>query len=428
MSFFNSKRFFPLFATQFLGAFNDNLLKNALVMLITYRLASTENGDAQLLVTLAAGLFILPFFLFSAMAGQISDKIDRAKITRIIKLVEIVIMIAATVGFYLESIWFLMTVLFLMGVQSTFFGPVKFSLLPQHLKDDELLIGNAYVEAGTFLAILFGTILGGILILTPQGATMVSASLLFFATLGYISSRYIPVAPAPDPTLTVSKNIWKETWRIVRFSRENKRVFLCIIGISWFWLVGATYLSQLPVYVKDVLLFEPDVVTLFLTVFSVGIGIGSFLCTKLLNGEIKSNYVPISMLGMTLFGVDLYFASTHSIAASPDTLMSIGQFFSSFSYWRILFDLLFIAICSGLYIVPLYAIMQHDSEEKHRARIIAANNVMNALFMVIAALVTLAMLSMGFTIPQIFLVMAIANGFVAVYLYWLLPKIRQENT
>lgn len=424
MSFFTSRRFLPLFLTQFLGAFNDNLLKNSLVMLITYRLATDEN--AQLLVTLAAGLFILPFFLFSATAGQVADKIDRARITRVIKFVEIVIMVAATIGFYLSSVWFLMFVLFMMGVHSTFFGPIKYALLPQHLQDGELLLGNAYIEAGTFLAILFGTILGGILILHPQGITLVSAALLLVAVSGYISSRYIPTAPAPEPSLVINKNIWKETWNIVGFARENKRVFLCIIGISWFWLVGATYLSQFPTYAKDVLHAEAEVVTLFLTVFSLGIGIGSFVCNKLLKGEIKSTYVPISMLGMTLFGIDLYFASIYNgggrigLFMGFGKLITFGEFVGSLPNLRILFDLLMVAICAGLYIVPLYAIMQHDSSTQHRARIIAANNVVNAIFMVAAALITLALLSFNFTIPQVFLFMAIANGLVGIYIWRLL--------
>lgn len=420
MAFFTSKRFLPLFITQFLGAFNDNLLKNSLVMLITYKLAQGENS--QLLVTAAAGIFILPFFLFSATAGQISDKIDRARVTRVVKFVEILIMLAAAMGFFTSNIWFLMFVLFMMGVHSTFFGPIKFALLPQHLKDDELLLGNAYIEAGTFLAILLGTILGGILILHEQGITLVSLALLVVAICGYISSRYIPQSPAPEPTLVIKKNIWNETWKIVGFARKNRRVYLCIIGISWFWLVGATYLSQFPTYAKDVLFAEPAVVTLFLTVFSVGIGIGSFLCNKLLKGEIKSTYVPVAMLGMTIFGIDLYFASIHNTVVTTETLMSIGEFLSSPARLRILFDLLLIAICAGLYIVPLYAIMQHDSDVNQRARIIAANNVVNAIFMVTAALITVAMLASHFTIPQVFLYMAIANGLVGIYVWRTLKK------
>lgn len=426
MQFFSSRRFLPLFATQFLGALNDNLLKNSLVMLITYQLAEKQGENAQLLVTLAAGLFILPFFLFSATAGQVSDKIDRAKITRVIKLAEIFIMLAAAFGFYSGSIWFLLAVLFLMGVHSTFFGPVKYALLPQHLHGDELLSGNAYIEAGTFLAILLGTILGGVLILQAQGVAVVSGALLLIALLGYFSSRFIPVAAAPDPALTVSFNIARETWHIIGFARENKRVFLSIIGISWFWLVGATYLSQFPTYAKDVLNAQPEVVTLFLTVFSVGIGIGSFLCNKLLGGAIKSTYVFPAMLGMTLFGIDLFFASNGRDIGSGGALISLEEFIFSLTGLRILFDLLLISICAGLYIVPLYAIMQHDSSVKHRARIIAANNVVNAVFMVFAALATLAMLSAHFSIPQVFLIMAVANGLVAIYIGKLLPRIRAK--
>ena len=428
MSFFRTRRFFPLFLTQFMVAFNDNMLKNALVMLITYKLASEASGNAQLLVTIASALFILPYFLFSATAGQLSDKYDRARITRVIKFIEIFIMLAATIGFYTNSICFLMFVLFAMGTHSTFFGPIKFALLPQHLKDDELLLGNAYIEAGTFLAILIGTIAGGVLILKPEGVTLVSCALLAVAVISYFISRYIPASPAPEPQLKISKNIWKETWHIVGFARENRRVFLCIIGISWFYMVGATYLAQFPSYVKDVLHAEPDVVTLFLTVFSVGVGIGSFLCNKLLKGEIKSTYVFPALIGMTLFGIDLYFASEYHMLITPnhnymdcsitDACGRLGaiEFISTLSGIRIFFDLLFIAISAGLFIVPLYAIMQHDSEASHRARIIAANNIVNAIFMVASALITVAMFSYGFSIPQVFLLVAIGNGFVAIYI------------
>lgn len=398
MNLLSTRRFLPLFVTQFLGALNDNLLKNALVMLITFRLAG--EGEAQLLVTLAAGLFILPFFLFSATAGQVADKIDRAKITRIVKLAEIVIMLLAAAGFYLGNSWFLLAVLFAMGVHSTFFGPIKYALLPQHLREDELLAGNAWIEAGTFLAILIGTILGGVLVLQPQGIALISAAMLGVAIAGYLSSRAIPEAPAPQPELKVSWNIARETWRIIHYARESKRVFRSIMGISWFWLVGATYLSQFPTYVKDVLQAEPEVVTMLLTVFSVGIGIGSALCNKLLRGQIQSTYVPLAAIGMAVFGIDLVYAESQP---------------------RILFDLLAIAICGGLYIVPLYALMQQLSAAEHRARIIAANNVLNALFMVGAAAATLGLLAAGCTIQQVFLAVAVANIAAAAYICRLLP-------
>jgi len=421
MTLLSTRRFLPLFITQFLGALNDNLLKNALVMLITYKLATETGENAQQLVTLAAGLFILPFFLFSATAGQLADKFDRSRITRIIKLAEILIMIAATLGFYLHSIWFLMFTLFAMGAHSTFFGPIKYALLPQHLRENELLTGNAYIEAGTFLAILIGTIMGGILILKGNGVFIVSSTLFFVALAGYTASRFIPQAIPPSPDLVINRNLWQETWRIVGYARANRSVFLSIMGISWFWLVGATYLSQFPTYAKDILHAEAEVVTLFLTIFSVGIGIGSFLCSKLLRGHIQSTFVPLAALGMTLFGIDLYFASASVHFTVQEKLLTFSQFTQAPAGWRILFDLLALSICAGLYIVPLYAIMQHRSDADQRARIIAANNVLNALFMVGAAIATMLMLKSGFTIPEIFLAIAAANAVVAIYICHLLP-------
>lgn len=415
MSLLKTRRFLPLFLTQFMGAFNDNMLKNALVMLVTYRIAGKTGADAQVLVTLAGAIFILPYFLFSATAGQCADKIDRARLTRIIKLVEIAIMALAAVGFILHSVWFLMFVLFAMGVHSTFFSPIKYAVLPQHLHDDELLAGNAYIESGSFLGILLGTILGGVLVLEAQGEYWVSAALMVVALAGYAASRYIPDAAPPEPDLVIGYNLWKETWRIVDFSRENHRVYRCILGISWFWLVGATFLSQFPAYVKEVLHAAPAVVTLFLTGFSVGIGAGSFLCNRLLKGHIKTTYVFAAICGISVFGIDLYFASLAfaATAAEATEALSIAAFLSQFSGWRILFDLFMIAVSAGVYIVPLYTVMQHDSLPQHRARIIAANNVVNALFMVGSALATLSLFAMSFSIPDIFLMMSLLNAVVA---------------
>ncbi len=423
---FFSRRFLPLFLTQFLGAFNDNLLKNALVMLVTFRIAAKTGANAQVLVTIAGAIFILPYFLFSATAGQLADKYDRAKLTRIIKIVEIGIMVCATIGFVSEYVWFLLFVLFCMGVHSTFFGPIKYALLPQHLLEGELLIGNAYIESGSFLGILLGTILGGVLVLESNGEMMVSVALLVIAVLGYAASRFIPVAHAPQPGLKVNFNIWKETRAIIGYSRENRRVYLCIMGISWFWLVGATFLSQFPAYVKDVLNAQADVVTLFLASFSLGIGVGSVWCNKLLRGEIHSRYVPIAMLGITFFGTDLYFASL-AFSGGMHTVMAVAGQMGLKSYlmfptgWRILVDLFMIAVCSGIYIVPLYTIMQHDSDPDKRARIIAANNVVNAIFMVGSAVATLGLFALGCTIPQVFLLMSGVNGLAALYTCKLLP-------
>jgi acyl-[acyl-carrier-protein]-phospholipid O-acyltransferase/long-chain-fatty-acid--[acyl-carrier-protein] ligase len=420
MSLLQTRRFLPLFVTQFLGAFNDNLLKNALVMLITYRLAAETGSNAQILVTLAAGIFILPFFLFSATAGQVADKFDRATITRIIKLSEIGIMCVAIIGFYAHSTSTLLGALFLMGVHSAFFGPIKYALLPQHLRADELLSGNAYIEAGTFLAILLGTIIGGLLVLHDQGIFFISIALMLVAICGYISSRYIPSAPPLAPNLVINRNIFAETFHLLAYSRQNRIIFLCLMGISWFWLVGATFLAQFPTYAKDTLHADETVVTLFLTLFSIGIGVGSFLCNRLLKGRIQTTYVPISALAMSLFGIDLYFASQTPIIPEQG-LIHAWQFMSHIGNWRLLGDLFFLSVSAGLYIVPLYALMQHHSDPAYRARIIAANNIMNALFMVSSAILIILLLSLSFSIPQIFLTISLANLAVALYICKLLP-------
>lgn len=404
MAFFATRRFFPLFATQFLGAFNDNILKNALVVLVTYRLAGSE--DASFLVTLAGGLFILPFFIFSATAGQLADKFDRARLTRIIKCVEIGIMLVATAGFYFEHATFLMFVLFAMGAHSAFFGPIKYALLPQHLVENELLAGNGYVESGTFLAILLGTILGGLLVMQEGGTLLVSACLVLVAVVGYTASRFIPAAPAPEPTLSVRWNIVSETLRIVRFSRENKKVFASILGISWFWLIGATLLAQFPPYTKLVLGGDETVVTLLYTAFSLGIGAGSLLCAKLTKGRITTRFMPYAAFFLSLFIADSYLASKDWQAGSE--LVSASIFLAQ-GGWRIAVDFTAAALCSGLFVVPLYAVMQHESNVAQRARIIAANNILNALFMVLSAVLVLTLLSTGMGIPTIFLCLAVLN-------------------
>ena len=414
MALFRASRFLPLFITQFLGALNDNLLKNALVMLVTYRLATSSSHSAQSLVTLAAGLFILPFFLFSALAGQIADKFDRGSLTRLIKTIEIIIMVIAGIGFFQQNIWLLFVALFCMGVHSTFFGPIKYALLPQHLAPAELLTGNAYIEAGTFLAILLGTILGSLLILQTHGAGVISALLMVVAVSGYLSARAIPIAPAMAPALRIAWNIWRETGKIISYSRGDKQIFLCILGISWFWLVGATLLAAFAPFVKGDLYAGPAVVTLLLTIFSIGIGVGSIICNQLLRGQIHARYVPFACAGISIFGIDLYFTSRHFHHAGHG-LASLLTFTTTPSGLHVGIDLLLMAIAGGLYIVPLYAIMQRRSPSAHMARVIAANNVMNALFMVVSALLTLALLALKFTIPEIFLTVSIATLGVALY-------------
>ena len=414
------RRFLPLFVTQFLGAMNDNLMKQALIMMITFGLLQSSDISPQILVTMAAGIFILPFFLFSATAGQIADKFEKSASIQRIKIVEIFIMAIAVAGFYLSNTYFLIAVLFMMGTQSAFFGPLKYGILPSHLKENELIGGNALIEGGTFLAILIGTIAGGLLIVADQGISIVSASLLIVALLGWVASRAIPKADAADPDLKINTNIFQETWRMVARARETRSVFLSIMGISWFWLTGATFLSQFPNFSKILLGGDASVVTLLMVTFSLGIGIGSYWCTRLLKGEVSAKYVPLSALALTGFTLDLYFAS-RGLHAPTSGLMTATDFINSPANWRILFDLTAIAVCGGLYTVPLYAILQNDSDPTTRSRTIAANNILNALFMVVGAIIATLMLAADWSIPQVFLSLAIANGFVALYITRLLP-------
>lgn len=422
LNLLRTRRFLPLFITQFLGAFNDNVFKNALVILITYRLADLAGMNAQILVTLAGGIFILPFFLFSVTAGELADKYEKSKLISIIKFIEIILMLVAGLGFYLGSVGLLIFVLFALGTHSTFFGPLKYAILPDQLREDELIAGNGLIEAGTFISILLGTILGGAFILSLNGKLIISAIIFVIAIAGWCASWYIPKTHSSRSSLKLSKNIFKETLILIQYSRHRWDIFLCILGISWFWMFGGTILVELPVFAKDVLNADQYVITYFLTLFSIGLAIGSLYCNKLLKGKVHATYVPLGVIGMTIFTVDLYFSSMHTTAASAN-LIGFMQFISTFNGWRISFDLLMIAVCGGLYTVPLYAILQHRSEPSHRARVIASNNVINALFMVTAALVTMLMLKEGFTVMQVFLSLAILNSFVAIYICKLLPEV-----
>lgn len=419
-SLLKTKRFLPLFLTQFFGALNDNLFKNALVILITYQLSANLKINVEILITIAAGIFILPFFLFSATAGQLADKYEKSFLIRITKIAEIGIILLSCLGYYLQNVSLLMFVLFLLGTQATFFGPMKYSILPDHLKTNELIAGNALIESGTFLAILLGTILGGILATFHMGTLLASITALLLAVLGLCSSFFIPHSTISAPQLKINFNIMSESINIVKKTFETREVYLSIMGISWFWLIGATYLSQFPTYAKISLGAEPIVVTLFLTFFTAGIGLGSMLCNRLLKGTIHATYVPLAALGMALFGIDLVFASEHTITHTGE-LISLTQFLAHFSSWRILFDLLCLAACGGIYIVPLYAILQHDSDPEHRSRAIASNNIINAMFMVLASLATSLMLFLNFSVTGVFLTVAIANLFAALYICNLLP-------
>ena len=395
-----------------MGAMNDNLFKQALVVLVTFRLADILDINGQLFVTIAAGVFILPFFLFSAMAGQLADKYEKSRSIRIIKAFEVAIMALAAIGYFLEQPYFLMGVLFLMGTQSAFFGPLKYGILPDHLHDNELIGGNALIEGATFMAILIGTIAGGLLILTEYGIELVSIAVVTFAILGWITSRSIPEAEAGSPDLEVSVNIVAETGRMVGFVREKKSVFMSVLGISWFWVVGATFLSQFPNFTNVVLGGDETVVTLFMAMFSIGIGLGSLLCNRLLKGEVSAKYVAIGGFFMTVFMLD-FSLITWGALPTPGIIVGYATFIEQPQNWRILGDLLAISIAAGIYTVPLYAVLQRDSERAHRSRTVAANNILNGLFMVVGSLGITWMLAADCSIPQVFLVLALLNLAVA---------------
>ncbi|EXI80938.1 MAG: Lysophospholipid transporter LplT [Candidatus Accumulibacter appositus] len=415
-----TRRFAPFFGTQFLGAFNDNLYKNALVVLLTFQATSWTTLTPEVLTNLAAGIFILPFFLFSATAGQLADKYDKARLARLTKLLEIVIMGVALLGFMMHSLEVLLLALFLLGLQSALFGPVKYAILPQHLHENELVGGNALVESGTFVAILVGTLAGGLLAGAAGQPTWVAFAGLLVAVVGYLCSRGIPAAAAPAPDLVVGLNPFSETWRNIGFARENRTVYLAILGISWFWLYGALFLAQFPVYSKSVLGGDETTVTLLLSVFTVGIGLGSLLCDRLSAGHVEIGLVPFGSIGLTVFGIDLAFASPEVLPAGAP--LSFTAILAMHETWRVLFDLFALGVFGGFFIVPLYALIQLRSVPEQRARIIAANNILNALFMVCGALAAAGLLGNGVSIPALFAIAALCNAAVAIYIYSLVPE------
>ncbi|WP_302795046.1 MFS transporter [Cloacibacillus evryensis] len=401
------RRFLPLFLTQFLGAFNDNLFKSALVILITFRLAETYNVNAQIMITAVAGLFILPFFLFSSLAGQIADKYEKSFLIRIIKLVEIILMCLTAAAFETMHLWWLIFLLFCMGTQSTFFGPLKFSILPQLLNDDELVAGNGLVNAGTNIAILTGTLCGGLFILSPLGRHYISAGVVGVAVAGYAASRFIPTAEPSSPGLRIDRNLFRSTWEMLVYPFCNRDVFRSIIGISWFWFLGSVFLAQFPSFAKDALGGDEQVSTLFIVLFSVGVGAGATFCNKLLKGRVSGKYLSCSLIGMSLFIVMLYIFS--AAAPAGGELISALQFIRGPRAAGIVFAMFMIAACGGLYSVPMYAMMQRMTPESHMARVIASLNIIDSLGMVAAAMLTALMISAGVSISGIFLSMAFLN-------------------
>ena len=347
----------PLFLTQFLGAFNDNLFKSALVTLITFDLAAKYGLNAPVLITVVAGLFILPFFLFSSLAGQISDKYEKSRLIRIIKLVEIILMLLTAAAFHYVQLWWLIALLFLMGAQSTFFGPLKYSVLPQLLREDELVAGNSLVNAGTNVAILTGTLCGGLFIMSPLGRYYISAGIVGVAAAGYIASRFIPVLPASSPELKIDRNLFRSTWQLITYPVPNRPVFMSIIGISWFWFLGSVFLAQFPSFAKDIVGGDEQVSTLFLVVFTVGIGFGATFCNKLLGGRVSGKYVPGSLIAISVFIVMLYLVSPSQAAGGA--LSGVGAFLSSGRPWLIILSMFLIAASGGLSSLPMYALMHN---------------------------------------------------------------------
>ena len=391
------RRFAPLFVTQFLGAFNDNLFKNALVILIAFRLAAQSSMSGPLLVTLAAGIFILPFFLFSAWAGQLADRHDKARLIRIIKFAEIPIMLAGAAALFAADLWSLMAVLFLMGSQSAFFGPLKYGILPDHLRAEELVGGNALIEAATFLAILFGTILGSILVLRDHGVAMVAFLMVTLAALGYGASRFVPAAPAAAPDLKLSINPFAAMAAIMRVALRPPEIFAAILGISWFWLVGATFLAQFPNLVK-MIGGDETVVAFFLVLFAVGIGLGSLLCNLLLKGAVSLKLLPWSALMLAAASAHFAWAAEAMTGAGRE-LAGIVAFLGRPGALAIVADLVVIAAAGGVFAVPLYAFIQARADIAVRARVIAALNVMNSAFMVASAVLGLVLLGAGMAVP-----------------------------
>jgi 1-acyl-sn-glycerol-3-phosphate acyltransferase len=419
------RRFGPFFWTQFLGAGNDNLFKFAFTVLVTYQVQVSWLPPALAGLVIGA-LFILPFVLLSATAGQWADKYDKARIMRGVKALEVAIMALAAVGFFTTQVPLLLACVFLMGMHSSVFGPVKYAYLPQHLQPHELTGGNGMVEMGTFVAILLGSLGGGLLMnLGEHSARITAVACLLVAMLGWLTARWIPASPSSQPELVLNWNPLSETWRNLKLAHEVPSVFRSLLGISWMWFFGAVFLSQFPSFAHDVLHGDPHVASLLLVIFSVGVALGSLACERLSGGHVEIGLVPIGALGMTVFAFDLYLATRGLAAPGAAAVVapwSALAFVAEPSHWRIMADLALLAFSAGLYSVPMYALIQLRARPSHRARIVAANKILNALFMIASSLGAGALLSRGFSIPEVFAVTAVLNVLVVGYVFWLMPE------
>ena len=410
---FTKRRFLPLFITQFLGALNDNLFKNALLVIVVSTAIGAADSNTNFITNLAAGLFILPFFLFSTLAGHLADHFDKAYLIRRIKFAEIVLMLMGFFSLWQANINLMLLVLFLLGVQSAFFGPLKYAIIPQHISDNELLAANAQVGMGTFVSILLGTLIGGWLVTEPQGPMQLGALIVLVAIIGWLSSCQIPNAPS-EKTPNAHRapfNPIRETAVNYRLAKHNKTVFYCIFSCSWFWLYGACFLTQVPNFSVSILGGDPKLISVLLGAFIIGVAIGSLCCNRLSRGQVEPGLVPIGVIGLSLFAIDLYFSSTAyaAINSSRDTVLPLA-FLSMSAGLRVVVDLLFIGIFGGLFIVPIYAMIQRNTDGTTRARVISINNIFSALFMVSGSLLGMFFLSyLGWSIPQFFLLLAFLN-------------------
>ena len=419
-SLLGQRRFGPLFWTQFLGAGNDNLFKWSFTVMVTYQLSLSWLPASQAGLVIAA-LFILPFVLLSATSGQLADKMDKALLMRWIKNLEIAIMALGAWGFLMPNVPALLACTFLMGVHSTLFGPVKYAYLPQHLNEHEITGGNGMIEMGTFVAILMGDVVGGILISIPEiGREYVAIGCISVAVLGRVAAQFVPSSPSTDPGLKINWNPFSETVKNIKLARTDIVVFRSLLGISWMWFFGAVFLSQFPSFAKETLHGNEAVASLLLVVFSLGIGTGSLMCEMLSRRQVEIGLVPLGAIGMTVFAIDLYFASQG--LGSPSALLSLQEFIDKPAHWRLMFDLFMLALSAGLYSVPMYALIQTRAPRSHCARIIAANNILNALFMIGASLMAGALLAGGISVPGVFLITGLLNAIVAGYIFLLVPE------
>jgi 1-acyl-sn-glycerol-3-phosphate acyltransferase len=413
------RRFAPFFWTQFLGAGNDNLFKFAFTVLVTYKVQVSWLSP-QLAGLVIGALFILPFLLFSATSGQLTDKYDKTRVIQLVKSLEIAIMLLAAWGFWVTNVPVLLACVFLMGLHSTLFGPVKFAYLPQHLGERELTGGNGMVEMGTFVAILLGQVAGGLLVGIPEvGRHYVAIGCIAVALLGRLTAQYVPPSPSTDPGLKINWNPVTETWRNLKLANQNVAVFRSLLGISWMWFFGAAFLSLFPAFAKEVLHGDEQVASLLLVVFSIGIGTGSLLCEVVSRRHVEIGLVPLGAIGMSIFAIDLFFASR---GLPPSAQLSLAGFVAIGAHWRVMADLALLSLFAGLYSVPMYAMIQLRSQPSHRARIIAANNILNALFMIVSAVLVGALLKAGFSIPQVFLFVGVLNAIVAFYIFLVVPE------